>query len=370
MMRKNTLQKTVLVAIIAPAHLAMGPVELASQEGANIQRPQWSDDGTQLAYEANHHKTKRIETFVGHYPSGPFTQVTPRAQVSSGLATGFQNTDSNTNVVHELCWAPSSLNQYVVSASNTLGDYDLYFRTSPYSRNQGSADGGCTWSPDGRFIAFTSARTGSGDLYVIDIQALEAPPLQVTDAPLAAEVYPTWSGDSKSLVFVTHTNDGDHLWWLPSIRHQPIRLTRGTSSQTRPRFSPTGNHVAYYEQSDTEEQLNLCFLEIGAPTDPKCIAQDVVPNTTGPIWSTEGTHLLYTKNNDAAFDPIEAVDIRQPKQRYILPLSTVGHGDLDVHTNANGDWVLAYIAQGSKTDATRTFKKLYIATIPRPSTAP
>ena len=359
--------QTIFLITAGLLHIAAAPVEIAKQDNANLQRPQWSEDGTQLAYEANYHKTKRIETFVGRFPTGPYTNVSPRARVNSGLTTGFQRSETTSQVVHELCWSPSPLNQYMISASNALGDYDLYFKTSPYAGNHTTADGGCSWSRNGQYVAFTSARTGGGDLYIIDTLALDTAPKRITDTPSAAEVYPTWSSDSKSLVFVTHTHDGDHLWWLPSIQHQPIRLTRGSASQTRPRFSPTGTHVAYYEQKTSVGGLDLCVLEIGAPADPKCIATDVVANTTGPVWSPSGSHILYTRNDDIRFDPIEAVAIRRPHQQTTLPLSTVGHGDLSVHGSAKDAWVVAYIAQGTNTDTQRGFKKLYVATVPIPS---
>ena len=96
------------------------------------------------------------------------------------------------------------LNQYVVSASNALGDYDLYFKNSPYAGNHPSADGGCSWSPNGRYIVFTSARSGGGDLYLIDTEQVDASPKSITNTPLAAEVYPTWSGDSKKQ-YMSHT---------------------------------------------------------------------------------------------------------------------------------------------------------------------
>ena len=48
----------------------------------------------------------------------------------------------------------------------------------------------------------------------------------------------------------------------------------------------------------------------------------------------------------------------------VLELGTVGHGDLDVAKLADGKLWIAYAAQGKKTDAARTFDKLYVSELP------
>ncbi|UCC29410.1 MAG: PD40 domain-containing protein [Phycisphaerales bacterium] len=56
------------------------------------------------------------------------------------------------------------------------------------------------WSPDGRWVAFTSDRTGEEEVYLVD-QKGEKPWRQLTKGGLGFRMQPVWSPDSKHLLF-------------------------------------------------------------------------------------------------------------------------------------------------------------------------
>ena len=58
---------------------------------------------------------------------------------------------------------------------------------------------GYSWSPDGRRIAFSGNRHGQYDVWTVEVASGEA--RRLTDGP-ELEVYPTWSPDSRSVLFV------------------------------------------------------------------------------------------------------------------------------------------------------------------------
>ena len=274
--------------------MGVSPIEFAHVKDANIQRPTFSPDGNQISFEANYHERKRIVTHIGEYKTRTHRELIHRAASSSTMTSGLAK-PSTSEVVHELSWSPAAYKQYVYSSSNDIGDYDVFLSGgSPIGASE-FADGGAQWSPQGTKVVFTSSRTGDGDLYLVDAADLSTAPVRLTSHEGASGVYPTWSPDGKQLVYVAHSKMGDNLWWMPSTQHNPIRITRNKGSQTRPTFSPNGRDVAYYVKNETSGQFDIYVFTIGAPSDPKKIVSDVVPNTSGPVWSPDGRFMVYAK---------------------------------------------------------------------------
>lgn len=351
-----------ILLLALPLLVAAGGTEVASRDGANLQRPSWSPDATQLSYEANFHDRKEIELYVGD-PQGPaFTRVQTSVRPTS-LTAGFSSSRTAGKVVHELSWSPPSIGRFVYSASTDDADYDLFVAGGSAISPHPGADGGAAWSPDGRWIAFTSARTGEGDLYLVDVQHIESEPRRLTRDPHSSELYVDWSSDSTGLVWVGHSDRGDNLWLLPELDGTPRQLTDWAGSQIRPRWSPSGERVAFYANQRDESRFDLYVLDTSPGAIPLLLVEGVVPDAHGPAWTPSGSHIVFTLNDDEHFDPIGVVSSTDPRRMRALRLGTVGHGDLDVAADTSGTLWLAYVAQGRADDAQRDFRRLYTATI-------
>ncbi len=64
-----------------------------------------------------------------------------------------------------------------------------------------ASDTAPAWSPDGRQIAFISARAGNWEIYTVDVATGQE--LRLTEHP-AADVAPAWSPDGKRLAFLSN----------------------------------------------------------------------------------------------------------------------------------------------------------------------
>ena len=354
-----------LVATLVPALLAAAPKEVGRRDGAHAQSPQFSGDGAKLTWEANDHEKKVVELYVGDWRTGGFQRVAPIARSASSMTSGFSATTKGGQVVHELSWAPPAINRFVYVATNDLQDYDLYLGGGGALAPGMGADGGPAWSPDGRYIAFTSARTGQGDVYLLDTQAIDAPPKRLTTDPDASELMLTWKPGGKSLVFVGHSDRGDNLWWLADIAAPvSVKLVDWAHSQVRPTFSPLGDKVAFYANKDDPERWDLYVVEPKVGGVPVKLANDVVLDVHGPSFTPDGKHLVVVLDDDKRYDPIVAIPLANPAAPKVLELGTVGHGDLDVAKTPDGKVWLAYAAQGTTAGAVRTFDKLYVVEMP------
>jgi TolB protein len=99
------------------------------------------------------------------------------------------------------------------------------------------------WSPDGAWLAFTSERDGSADLYRVkpDGSALE----RLTDSP-AYDDQAAFSPDGRQLVFVTTRAGGTaDLWTLDVQTRRAKPLTSGPGGDFRPAWSPDGKWIAF-----------------------------------------------------------------------------------------------------------------------------
>ena len=333
--------------------------ELGSRDGANLQTPTWSPDGKKLSYEANYHEKQIVELYQGDPKTGSFMRVMPAVRPgSSTMTTGFGSAAKPGAVVDDLAWSPASVGtRFVFAASNDLQDYDLYLGGGSALAASPGADGGPRWSPDGRWVVFTSARTGQGDLYLLDVLALDKPPQRLSNDATGSELFPTWSSDSTRLVFVGHSDKGDNLWLLPNLTDPPVRLTDWEHSQLRPSYSPDGSRVAFYANREDVGRFDLYVVEPKPGSAPTLLAKDVKPNAIGPSWTPDGTHIVYVSDDDEKLDPVAVVRVSDPSKVAILDLGTVGNGDLDV-AMSDGRLQIALIAQGKKVDRERSFAKL------------
>lgn len=362
---RSVLAALLVAATLAPAPAAAGQAkEIASRAGANVQRPTWSPDGRQLSYEANFHDRKVIELYVGNPNTGAFRRILPVAVSTSSIASGFGGSGGGAagKVAHELTWSPASLGRFVYTASSGANDYDLYSMNGSTLAKGPGADGAAAWSPDGEHIAFTSARTGEGDLYLIHVPSLGAPPKRLTRSPSASELFAVWSPDGQRLAFVGKGKKGENLWLLPSLTGSPVPLTDWTGVQTGPAFSPDGQMIAFYANKDADDRFDLYVMDARQGASAKRVASDVVVNPKGPAWTPDGQTLVFVCNDDAAYDPLCAVPASGGTTRR-LDLGTVGHGDLDVVRGTDGKLWIAYVAQGRSVDDERDFKRLFVGTL-------
>lgn len=350
-----------LVWLITFGALAGTASPVAAVEGANLQRPMWSPDGKFLSFEANFHETKKIELYLGEPKEGAFRKIVAEQRAPTGLTEGFRTSRSANQVAHELAFAPKGLDAYVFAASNDLKDYDLYISEGAAIAAGPGADGGARWSPDGTFIAFTSARTGEGDLYLLDTERIEAPPKRLTTRTDSSELYVDWSPDGRALTFVAHSNTGDNVWLMPAIGAQPSTLTTWSGNQIRPRFSPKGDRIAFYANHDDPERFDLYV--VGLSTAPRLVTRGVYPDVRGPAWTPDGKYIVYVSDDDARYDPIRAVQVDDTSRSTPIELGTVGNGDLDIVQRDGATWI-AVVAQGRVSDTRRDFKRLYVAPLP------
>jgi Tol biopolymer transport system component len=165
------------------------------------------------------------------------------------------------------------------------------------------------WSPDGKTIAFDSARDGVSNLYQRAVNAVGEDKLLLKTE--TAKTLSDWTRDGKYLVY---TADND-IWALPvskdskSGEPKPIQVTKTPFIEITPRVSPDGRWVAYASNEPGEFRVYVqSFPEPGF--------KQVVSTTGGiePRWSRDGKELFYFTGGTYPYTTPAAVVMAVPIQ--------------------------------------------------------
>jgi TolB protein len=99
------------------------------------------------------------------------------------------------------------------------------------------------WSADGAWLAFTSERDGSADLYRVRPNGANLE--RLTDSP-AFDDQAAFSPDGRQIVFVSSRADGTADLWILDVQTRRAKpLTSGAGGDFRPAWSPDGQWIAF-----------------------------------------------------------------------------------------------------------------------------
>jgi dipeptidyl aminopeptidase/acylaminoacyl peptidase len=208
------------------------------------------------------------------------------------------------------------------------------------------------WSPDGKSIAFLSARSGDSQVYLLSMDGGEAHP--VTKLSTGAD-FVKWSPDGKTIAFTssvyvdckddecnkksndekgknkvkahvaenllyrhwTHWNDGPraHLFVMPSDGHGEAKdLTAGANYNVPPdqrgdendiNFSPDSKEICFTAVTDKVEAIStngdLFTVPVTGNGEPKRITTQ--PGFDGnPVYSPDGKYIAYHAQLTAGYE--------------------------------------------------------------------
>ncbi len=149
-----------------------------------------------------------------------------------------------------------------------------------------------TWSPDGRWIAYLSDRSGEYELYLKPQDGVGSEVRITTDGTMF-RLPPVWSPDSKKLAFADKSL---RLFYVDVNEKKPVRVDEGKYADlTDYSWSPDSKWIAYAKAA--ENQYGVIYLYSLADKKITPVTTSFT-NSGNPIFDPDGKYLYFFSTRD------------------------------------------------------------------------
>ena len=196
-------------------------------------------------------------------------------------------------------WSPTG--EHILFASDreqkAWGTWDLYLMDPDGSNVQKVFDKwkirtGPTWSPDGKRIAYSYGEIGNTLLYIGTIDGKD-------EERVAIGYSSAWSPDGTEIISCSGALDKPRRFSLLKVRTNRqtfFPFPKEPMWVRGPAWSPNGDKLAFSWHIDGFREEAIYVVNRDG-TDLQEIVGALTTRATDPIWSPDGTELLYTKIN-------------------------------------------------------------------------
>ncbi len=189
-------------------------------------------------------------------------------------------------------WSPDT--RYLLYTSYKRGNPDLFLldvvsgRELVLSRRGGLNLGG-RFSPDGSTIAMTLEEGANSEIVLLDRTGDLVK--QLTEH-WAIDVSPSWSPDGRQIAFCSNRSGTPQIYIMNADGTGVRRITYEGDYNTAPAWSPKGDRIAFVRRY--EGGFNIFTIRPDG-TDAKQLTQ-AAGNNEDPSWSPDGRYIVFSSN--------------------------------------------------------------------------
>ncbi len=169
------------------------------------------------------------------------------------------------------------------------------------------------WSPDGTKIAFSSRRSGSNDLYVMDADGSGTQQLTSGDAD---DLHPTWSPDGKRIAFA---RSGD-IFVVNADGSDARSVVATRDEESQPAWSPDGRWIAFVRRVPDTRYSQLRLVRPDGSGDRQLVAPTAAVYT--PAWSPDSARIAFSSNRDGQTFELFTIGANGKGTRSVAPTAS------------------------------------------------
>lgn len=146
------------------------------------------------------------------------------------------------------------------------------------------------YSPDGRQIAFMSARDGNTEIYVMNADGSNV--RRLTNHP-AGDSTPTWSPSGTQIAFTSDRTGKPQIYIMSAVDGSNLRrLSMGESEADRPTWSPAPFNEIAYSARTSSAGFDIRVYDLS--TSQASLLTHGEGTNEGPAYSPNGKHIAFT----------------------------------------------------------------------------
>ena len=239
------------IGLVEGGQPAGSPEQLTTGAGDDIQ-PTLSPSGDRLAFAV-----RGVNSDLWRLPLSPETGQ-PAGQPAPIVMT--------TRVESRGAWSPDG--KWIAFNSDRTGEMNIWLRNLADSSERqltrgAGGDYQPTWSPDGRSLAFFSARSGNADIWLATVA--DGKLTQLTNDP-ATDTNPFYSPDGKQVAFISDRDGRADIWVMAADGSGVRRITSIGVGGHFLRWAPDGRSIVFRAEAGTQIQIFKVSLSDGALT--------------------------------------------------------------------------------------------------------
>jgi serine/threonine-protein kinase len=236
------------------------------------------------------------------YTAQPGEVLAYVSQQKTGIHIGVRSPDGRveTFISESNAWTPnwSPDGRYIAFTSEHRGRHAIWLldpasgQTSPLVTTGSTDASSPSWSPDGRQIVFDMK---AGSDYDIFVQAISNSSYSQLTWHASRDSDPTWSPDGEQIAFVSERDDDMEIYTMTPQGEDIIRLTHHSGLDFAPRWSPNGDRIVYECEDEDEGDIEICLMDADGKNQ-----QDLTNNTMDdrqPAWSPNGQKIAFCRQS-------------------------------------------------------------------------
>ena len=247
--------------------------------------PDWSPDGTEVAFAANWGSVFATEIYVIPSEGGQIERLTSAGQGYGGSLRPKWSPDGRRLAVQTFREVyPYSWRELYIIDRRAGGARDLL---ASHGRERVLIH---TWSPDGTRIAYAlevSVEPAIYELRVVHVESRESSLLVRADRML---IGPSWCPTREEIAYTYGAQGRGAIWSIPAMGGQHAPLHDGPGDNSQPAWSPDGERIAF--ASNRSGTLDIWVMDRNGE-GARQLTSDPGSEIT-PCWAPDGKAIAYT----------------------------------------------------------------------------